>query len=100
MDRISPANQISYGASSRFYDSNYRERMNISFGQIIYIDDSYNNTISSEKTSSYSAWALETEFNYDDRYFYQGGFQYDTASSDVQLADSTLEYKYDEALAS
>lgn len=99
VDRISPANQISYGASSRFYDSNYRERMNISFGQIIYIDDSYNNTISSEKTSSYSAWALETEFNYDDRYFYQGGFQYDTASSDVQLADSTLEYKYDEGFS-
>ncbi len=94
IDYIAPANQISYGASSRFFDEDFRERMNISFGQIVYLDDSYNDDVSGDTSSSYSAWALETEFNYDDTYFYQGGFQYDTASSEVQLANSTVEYRY------
>lgn len=94
VDYIAPANQVSYGASSRFFDESYRERMNISFGQIIYLNSSYNDSVSGDKSSSYSAWAMETEFNYDDTFYYQGGFQYDTATSDVQLADSTLEYRY------
>lgn len=97
VDYIAPANQFSYGASSRFFDDEFKERMNISFGQIIYLNDSYNDSNKSSTNStksSYSAWALDTEFNYDDYLFYQGGFQYDTASSQVQLADSTLEYRY------
>ncbi len=94
IDYIAPANQFSYGASSRFFDSEFRERMNISFGQIFYLNDSYNESSSAEKPSYYSAWALDAEFNYDDFLFYRGGFQYDTASSQVQLADSTFEYRY------
>ncbi len=38
VDRIAAANQISYGASSRFFDDEFKERLNISFGQIFYID--------------------------------------------------------------
>ncbi|MDB1122262.1 LPS assembly protein LptD [Vibrio algarum] len=94
VDYIAPANQLSYGASTRFFDDEFKERMNLSFGQIIYLNDSYNDDASDETSSSYSAWALDTEFNYDDYLFYQGGFQYDTASSEVQLADSTFEYRY------
>jgi len=96
VDYIAPANQFSYGASSRFFDDEFKERMNISFGQIIYLNDSYNDSVSDQTQSYYSAWALDTEFNYDDYLFYQGGFQYDTASSQVQLADSTFEYRYSE----
>ncbi|WED27017.1 LPS assembly protein LptD [Vibrio sp. DW001] len=94
VDYIAPANQFSYGASTRFFDDEFKERMNLSFGQILYLNDSYNDSVSNETSSSYSAWALDTEFNYDDYLFYQGGFQFDTASSKVQLADSTLEYRY------
>ncbi len=94
IDYIAPANQLSYGASSRFFDDEFKERMNISFGQIFYLNDSYNESSSAEKPSYYSAWALDAEFNYDDFLFYRGGFQFDTASSQVQLADSTFEYRY------
>lgn len=94
VDYIAPANQFSYGASTRFFDDEFKERMNLSFGQILYLNDSYNDSVSNETSSSYSAWALDTEFNYDDDLYYQGGFQFDTASSKVQLADSTLEYRY------
>ncbi|WP_375752441.1 LPS assembly protein LptD [Vibrio sp. HN007] len=95
VDYIAPANQFSYGATSRFFDDEYRERMNISFGQIIYLNSHYfDDPQNSDTSSTYSAWAVETDFNYDDTYFYHGGIQYDVSSSDFQLANSTLEYRY------
>ncbi|MDN3700332.1 LPS assembly protein LptD [Vibrio artabrorum] len=100
VDRIASANQVSYGASSRFFDDEYRERLNISFGQIFYIDrdtkasntqNSLNNT---KQNSSYSSWAVDVDFNYDDSLFYHGGLQYDIDTSAMQLANSTLEYRF------
>ena len=96
IDYIAPADQLSYGGTSRFYDDEYRERMSISFGQIFYVNSSYAESASSDAPSSFSAWAIESEFNYDDAYFYQGGIQFDTSSDQIQLADSTLEYRYND----
>ncbi|MDW6001989.1 LPS assembly protein LptD [Vibrio mangrovi] len=97
VDYISPANQISYGAASRFFDDQYKERLNIAFGQIFYLDkslkDNFNRT--STENSDYSAWAVEMDFNYDDALFYHGGIQYDVDTSSVQLSNSTLEYRQD-----
>ncbi|MFM2588818.1 LPS assembly protein LptD [Vibrio sp. TBV020] len=96
VDKIAEANQFSYGASSRFFDSDYKERLNISFGQIFYIDkDTKSSSISEEANkSNYSAWAVEMDFNYDDYLFYHGGVQYDIDTSAMQLANSTLEYRF------
>lgn len=94
VDYIAPANQVSYGATSRFYDDEFRERMNISFGQIFYLNSYYLDDLENDQSSSYSAWAIEADFNYDDRYFYHGGVQYDSDTSQMQLANSTLEYRY------
>ncbi|MBF4385088.1 LPS assembly protein LptD [Vibrio anguillarum] len=98
VDYIAPANQISYGASSRFFDDQYKERLNISFGQIFYLkknlkNSSPNETENLDTNSNYSAWAVEMDFNYDDLLFYHGGVQYDIDSSTMQLANSTLEYR-------
>ncbi|MBF4435313.1 LPS assembly protein LptD [Vibrio anguillarum] len=98
VDYIAPANQISYGASSRFFDDQYKERLNISFGQIFYLkknlkNSSPNETENLDTNSNYSAWAIEMDFNYDDLLFYHGGVQYDIDSSTMQLANSTLEYR-------
>lgn len=98
VDYIAPANQISYGASSRFFDDQYKERLNISFGQIFYLkknlkNSSPNETENSDSSSNYSAWAVEMDFNYDDLLFYHGGVQYDIDSNTMQLANSTLEYR-------
>ncbi|MBY7838921.1 LPS assembly protein LptD [Vibrio fluvialis] len=98
VDYIAPANQISYGASTRFFDDQYKERLNIAFGQIFYIDKNFKATSSSsddDSQSSYSAWAVEMDFNYDDFLFYHGGIQYDIDTSAVQLANSTLEYRFE-----
>lgn len=98
VDYIAPTNQISYGASSRFFDDQYKERLNISFGQIFYLKKDLKNSSPNEgdnsaNTSNYSAWAVEMDFNYDDLLFYHGGVQYDIDSSKMQLANSTLEYR-------
>ncbi|EKM27930.1 organic solvent tolerance family protein [Vibrio harveyi] len=47
-----------------------------------------------DKTSNYSSWAIETDFNYNDYLFYHGGIQYDIDLSAMQLANSTLEYQF------
>ncbi|PKF78641.1 LPS assembly protein LptD [Vibrio sp. vnigr-6D03] len=91
VDRIQKANQFSYGATTRFYDDDYKERMNISFGQIYYLEP----VSSAENASNYSAWAVETDFNFSDYLFYHGGVQYDIESSAIQLANSALEYRFD-----
>lgn len=41
-----------------------------------------------------SAWAIESDFNYDDYLFYHGGIQYDSNVSELQVANSTLEYRF------
>ncbi|GAM67640.1 outer membrane protein imp [Vibrio sp. JCM 19236] len=92
VDKIVSANQVSYGATTRFYDSNFRERMNLSFGQIYYIEDGSDNS-SGQDDSNYSAWAIETDFNFNDYLFYHGGIQYDISDEEIQLANSTLEYR-------
>ncbi|MBF4426218.1 LPS assembly protein LptD, partial [Vibrio anguillarum] len=76
----------------------YKERLNISFGQIFYLKKDLKNSSPNEgdnsaNTSNYSAWAVEMDFNYDDLLFYHGGVQYDIDSSTMQLANSTLEYR-------
>ncbi len=91
VDRINSANQFSYGATTRFYDDAFKERMNISFGQIYYITPPSTGT--NEEGTSYSAWAVETDFNFNDYLYYHGGIQYDIATSSFQLGNSTLEYR-------
>ncbi|PMJ92272.1 LPS assembly protein LptD [Vibrio sp. 10N.261.55.A7] len=99
VDKIAAANQFSYGASSRFFDDAYKERLNISFGQIFYLDKETKNSLvsnsdSEPESTNYSAWAVEMDFNYADYLFYHGGIQYDIDSSEVQLGNSTLEYRF------
>ncbi|MEH0741938.1 LPS assembly protein LptD [Vibrio cholerae] len=102
VDQIAHANQISYGASTRFLDDQFKERLNVSFGQIFYLKNGIKNQSltdsdtdsDTDSTSNYSAWAVEMDFNYDDFLFYHGGIQYDIDAEEVQLANSTLEYRF------
>ncbi len=97
VDKIAAANQFSYGASTRFFDERYRERLNISFGQIFYFDkDNKQSNINSseDSNSNYSAWAVEADFNYNDNWFFHGGIQYDIDTSEVQLGNTALEYRF------
>ncbi len=98
VDRIASANQFTYGASSRFFDDGYKERLNIAFGQIFYLDrdlkDPEDRQATNDIRTNYSAWAVEMDFNYDDYLFYHGGIQYDVDYNTLQLANSTIEYRF------
>lgn len=96
VDTIAPANQISYGATSRFFDDNNKERLAVSFGQIYSLKNFANpkgQDNNANKKSNYSAWAVEADFNYNDNIFYRGGVQYDVDSSEVTIGNSAIEYR-------
>ncbi|MCA0935278.1 LPS assembly protein LptD [Vibrio alginolyticus] len=98
IDKIASANQLSYGASTRFFDDDYKERLNVSFGQIYYFDKKTklsNSPTAPDQTTNYSSWAVEVDFNFNDYLFYHGGIQYDIDLSSMQLGNSTLEYQFD-----
>lgn len=95
-DRIQGTNQVSYGATSRFFDEDYVERMNVAFGQILYLNKGLRSPTDTNSTnpSSWSAWAMQADFNYNDDWFYHGSIQYDADVSKLQLGSSTLEYRF------
>ncbi len=89
VDYVAPANQFTVGASTRYFDNNFKERFTLSLGQIFYIDKP---TVDDE-VESYSATALETEFNYADWLFLKGSMQYDASDKEVQIANGAIEYR-------
>ncbi|KHT65535.1 LPS biosynthesis protein [Photobacterium gaetbulicola] len=94
VDRIAAANQFTIGATSRYFDNQFKERFNIAVGQIFYLNDSGRNLDTDNETSpNYSATALESDFNYDDWLFFHGGLQYDASKKDLQFANGAIEYR-------
>jgi len=94
VDRIAAANQFTVGATTRFFDSNLKERFNLAFGQIFYLNDSGRNLQEEgESQPNYSASAFESDFNFNDWLFFHGGLQYDASEKDMQFANAALEYR-------
>ncbi|WP_150137462.1 LPS assembly protein LptD [Candidatus Enterovibrio escicola] len=90
VDYINPANQFTLGATSRFFDDAYKERFNIAFGQIYYLAR-YNNQ--NDTSIAYSAWAVESESNLNDKLFIRGSVEYNSYLNKVQFGNATLEYR-------
>ncbi|QUJ67797.1 LPS assembly protein LptD [Photobacterium sp. GJ3] len=94
VDRIAAANQFTVGASTRFFDNDLKERFNLSFGQIFYLNDSGRNLQEEgESQPNYSASAFESDFNYNDWLFFHGSLQYDASEKDMQFANAAMEYR-------
>ncbi|WP_407332082.1 LPS assembly protein LptD [Enterovibrio sp. 27052020O] len=90
VDYINPANQFTLGAASRFFDDAYKERFNIAFGQIYYLDRQQQDD---DASINYSAWAVESELNVSDKLFVRGSVEYDNNLSNLQFGNATLEYR-------
>ncbi|MCG3864963.1 MULTISPECIES: LPS assembly protein LptD [unclassified Photobacterium] len=88
-DYIAPANQFTIGASTRYFDEDFKERFSLSIGQIFYIDKPTNN----ERAENYSATAVETEFNLDDNLFLKSAMQYDSSENEIQQGSTAVEYR-------
>ncbi|WP_318454656.1 LPS assembly protein LptD [Photobacterium leiognathi] len=92
-DYIAPANQFTIGASTRYFDEDFKERFSLSVGQIFYIDKPVNKGTNNKEAKSYSATALETEFNLADNLFLKSAIQYDSSENDIQQGSTTVEYR-------
>ncbi|WMR96599.1 LPS assembly protein LptD [Mergibacter septicus] len=94
LDRIASANQVSLGFTTRFYDAQANERLNLSLGQIYYLkparidDNPKNNT--QEKISS---WSIQSNWKINDQWNWYGSYQYDPQLHETSLINSALEYR-------
>jgi len=88
-DYIASANQLSIGATSRFYDDNNQEKFNISLGNIMYFE---NTTDSDGDEIAHSAWAGESDFNISDKLFFHTGMQFNSYTNKFQIASAAFEY--------
>lgn len=92
IDYINPANQFTVGAASRFFDDGYKERFNVAFGQIYYLNKQ-DEQPQQQTPINYSAWAVESELNFNDQIFLSGSLEYDSNINDLQFGNATLEYR-------
>ncbi|WP_318519225.1 LPS assembly protein LptD [Photobacterium leiognathi] len=92
-DYIAPANQFTIGASTRYFDEDFKERFSLSVGQIFYIDKPVNQGTDNKEAKSYSATAVETEFNLDDNLFLKSSMQYDSSENEIQQGSTAVEYR-------
>lgn len=93
LDRIASANQVTLGATTRFYDKDKNERFNLSIGQTYYISDSrVDDSESNTKRNSTSSWALESNWRISPHWNWRTSYQYDTKLKQTSLANATLEY--------
>ncbi|KYP95769.1 LPS biosynthesis protein, partial [Sodalis-like endosymbiont of Proechinophthirus fluctus] len=100
LDRISSANRLTGGVTTRIYDDQRVERFKASIGQIYYFSrprtgditstwDNYDNTGS-------IVWAGDSYWHISNQWGVRGGLQYDSRLNSVSLGDAVLEYRRDE----
>lgn len=102
LDRISSANQVTTGLTTRVYDEGQNERFNASIGQIYFFersrtgDDSnyYSKTDKDSDTGSV-IWAGDTFWKINSNMGLRGGVQYDTRLDTISVANAVAEYRKD-----
>ncbi|WGE32700.1 LPS assembly protein LptD [Actinobacillus genomosp. 2] len=93
LDRISSANRLTAGGTTRFYsDKTGEEVFNFSGGQMYYLSPS---KISDDfrTTGRSSSWALESNWKFHPKWNWHGAYQYDTRLNQTSLANTSLQYK-------
>ncbi|RJG39475.1 LPS assembly protein LptD [Motilimonas pumila] len=96
LDRVADANQLTVGVSSSFFNQNFEERFRAAIGQVFYFTPSrvtlpsYTNVTDVSK----SALLAEIDVNYDKRWFYRGGVEFDTEKGDLKRGNSTIERRW------
>ncbi|MGI2122473.1 LPS assembly protein LptD [Shewanella baltica] len=95
LDRISDANQVTLGVTTRIFDSHNQEATKFSLGQIFYLQDSKvgyeDNIFESNQSTSVLAAELDTRLTND---WYMGAaIQYDTNTSENKKTEVTLDFR-------
>ncbi len=97
LDRISQANQYSWGVTSRIFDPDNQERLRLSLGRIVYlnnsnaiIDDDSDQNISVDE----SALATEVYFRINDVWQFTGDIQYNTETNTTNKSQTNIDYQF------
>ncbi|MFC0309065.1 LPS assembly protein LptD [Gallibacterium trehalosifermentans] len=94
LDRISSANQITIGGTTRFFDQYANERFNLSLGQILYLTPSkIDEDLDNQTQGSSSSWSVEANWKINDQWSWKGGYQYDTLFKETALMNTAIEYR-------
>jgi LPS-assembly protein len=102
VDRIGDANQVSYGATTRYIDQiSGAEKMNFSMGEILYFQDRQVSLCDTEAcnkqdTETFSPVVAQTNYFFSEHWSFSGDTSYDTSQKNFQNASTTLHYKQDE----
>lgn len=95
LDRISSANLITAGGTTRFFNNETAEEVfNLSVGQTYYlspskIGDTSDNSIAKRSSS----WAAESNWKFHKKWNWHGSYQYDTRLNQTALANMSLQHK-------
>lgn len=94
LDRIASANQVTLGATTRFFkDKAGEERFNLSIGQIYYLSPSRIDDKSLNSTADRSSsWALESNWKFHPKWNWRASYQYDTRLHESSLANMSLQF--------
>lgn len=95
LDRITDANQVTLGVTSRIFDQKNQERMRVSIGQIFYLRDA---TVGLENdvgqvTNSTSALAGEIDLRVDKNWSLSSNILYDTDTGKTNKGNFRVDYR-------
>ncbi|MER2493276.1 LPS-assembly protein LptD [Catenovulum sediminis] len=99
IDRIPEANQITLGITTRLLNDLNREKLRLSVGQIIYLEESGTDFVDYRQTTikGESALALELDFDIRKTWFLHYGLQFDAQKGDTRKSQFTIDYRKDDA---
>jgi LPS-assembly protein len=97
LDRISNANQITVGATSRFINKSNEESMRLSLGQIFYFQDDRTPFTANDGrlNNTKSALAGELFVHWSKRWYLNANIQYDSATKKISTSNLTIDYRAD-----
>ncbi len=97
LDRISSANQVASGVTTRIYDNNLVERFNVSVGQIYSFTPARTGSDELDDSNDRGSltWAGDTYWKISDYWGVRGGLQYDTKLDNIAQGNAILEYRRD-----
>lgn len=102
VDRIGDANQVSYGATTRYVDQvSGMEKMNFSLGEILYFEDRKVSLCDTEScqqqdTQEFSPVVAQMNYFFSQHWSFSGDTAYDADQQNFQNASATIHYKKDE----
>ncbi|MGB3726302.1 MAG: LPS assembly protein LptD [Glaciecola sp.] len=91
LDRINDNNQLTLGATSRLLDSNNKELLTASIGQIFFIEDA--RLIDSQRDENRSAIAAEIDWQVNQNWFLHSDIQVGDQSDRVERSSFSTQYQ-------